>query len=86
MKLFPKWKTVNKITDPTLTATVGSAFRGSYDTQAVILVQEKDKVFSEGVWYRCLVKTAVLTDTVDCDIIMATLDVETYEELKAYKI
>ena len=85
-KLFPKWKTVNKIAHPDITATVGTAFTKSIDTPAIILVQEKDKVFSEGVLYRCLIKTAILTDTMDADIVMSVCGVDTYEELKAYKV
>ena len=85
MKLFPKWKTVNKISHG-LTADVTNIFQGSHKTTAILLVQEKDKVFSEGIWYRCLIKTAVLTDTMDTDLVMAELGVETYEELREYKI
>lgn len=86
-KLFPKWKTVNKISDPGLMAQVGHGFFSAYyKIPCVIYVQLKDKVFSDGQWIRCLVKTAAGTNTMSCDVIMAQLGINSYDELERFTL
>jgi hypothetical protein len=85
-KLFPKWKTVNTISRQDLMAQVGHGFvSGYYKIPCIIYVQLKDKVFSDGQWIRCLVKTAVGTETMNCSVIMAQLGINTYDELEKFK-
>ena len=84
MKLFPKWKTINTIIDNRIKVQVGSLFT-DYETECIVYVQTKPKVFSEGEWIRCLIKTAGLTDTMHCDLILLGLGLKDLEELKAFK-
>ena len=84
MKLFPKWKTVNTILDNRIKVQVGSVFT-NYETECIVYVQTKEKVFSEGQWIRCLVKTHSLTDTMDVDLVLMGLGLDNFEELENYK-